>query len=165
MRSPFLPPADQPLLLTYIPTTNTLSQIRNMSGANRWQAAERYAQEQYGSPGQQYFNVPAGNFNGERIVGSGGCYVDAPVQTQVSGVAGIQANEVKMYKQWTTVNGQPTQQFVPLSDDFQQQVLKDSWLQTNVSGYRPNWLFLDAPPSPDLAQYLSDKSIPYVIYH
>ncbi|MGN8064570.1 LysM peptidoglycan-binding domain-containing protein [Ralstonia sp. 22111] len=163
--NPLLQPADQPLLLTYTPTTNTLSQIRNMSGPARWQAAEQYGQELYGSSGQQYFPVPAGEFNGEQIVGSGGRYVDAPVQTEVAGVTGVQANEIKMYKQWTTINGQPTQQFVPLTEQIQQQALKDSWLQTNVRGYQPNWLFLDAPPSPELSQYLTGKGIPHVIYH
>ncbi len=119
-------------------------------------------QEQSGSAGQQYFPVPAGTFNGEQITGSGGRYVDAPV-TAPNG--DILANEVKMYSQWTTINGQPTQQFVPLSDNIQQQVLKDAWLQANYPGYQPNWLFLGAPPSQDLAQYLSAEGIPFVIYH
>ena len=133
-----------------------------MSGAERWQAGEQYVQELYGSTGQQYFNVPAGDFNGETITGSGGRYVDAPVDTSDGGTL---ANEVKTYQQWTTVDGQPVQQSVPLSNQIQQQVLKDSWLQTNVPGYQPNWIFLDAPPSPELGQYLTNKNIPYVIYH
>lgn len=132
-----------------------------MSGEARWQAGEQYVQELYGSTGQQHFPVPAGDFGDEVISGTGGRFVDAPVATSDGGVM---ANEVKTYKQWTTVNGQPTQQFVPLSDTIQQQVLKDSWLQTNVPGYQPNWIFLDAPPSPELAQYLTSKGIPYVIH-
>lgn len=126
---------------------------------------EQYVQELYGSSGQQHFSVPAGEFNGEEIVGSGGRYVDFPVPTEVAGTSGVQANEVETYQQWTTVNGQPTHQFVPLSDQIQQQGLKDSWLQTNVSGYEANWIFLDAPPSPGLGNYLSSKGINYVVHH
>ena len=160
--NPLLPQADAPLLLTYTPTTNTLAQIRNMPSPQRWQAGEQYVQELYGSAGQQHFEVPAGSFNGEKITGTGGRFVDAPVPTANGGVL---ANEVKTYKQWTTVGGQPTQQFVPLSPQIQQQVLKDSWLKTNVPGYDPRWIFLDAGPSPELGQYLSNKGITHVIHH
>jgi hypothetical protein len=52
-----------------------------------------------------------------------------------------------------------------LSDQIQQQALKDSWLQTNVSGYKANWIFLNAPPSPELANYVSSKGINYVVHH
>ncbi|WP_139382850.1 hypothetical protein [Luteibacter sp. 22Crub2.1] len=133
-----------------------------MSGAKRWQAGEQYVQELYGSAGQGHFAIPAAEVGGETIVGAGGRFVDAPVAT---GDGGTLANEVKTYKQWTTVDGQPVQNTVPLSSQIKQQVLKDSWLQQNLSGYRPNWIFLDAPPSPELAQYLTKQNIPYVIHH
>jgi hypothetical protein len=86
---------EQPLLLNYIPTTYTLQQIRSMPQPDAWQAAELYVQESYGSAGQQYFPVPAGQFNGEEIAGSGGRYVDAPV---IASSGDILANEVKMYQ-------------------------------------------------------------------
>lgn len=155
-------PTDQPLLLRYTRTTHTLSQIRGMSYPSRWKAGEQYVQELYGSPGQQHFTVPPGQFDGEHIAGSGGRFVDAPVATADGGV---EAHEVKTYKRWTTVDSQPTPQTVPLSSKIKQQVLKDSYLKKNEPGYRPNWIFLDAPPSQELEHYLSSKGIPYVIHH
>jgi hypothetical protein len=144
-------------MLTHIPTTYTLDQIRRMSVPRRWKAAELLLQEWHNSPGQSRFNVPAGG----EITGSGGRVVDAPVQTSSGGVL---ANEAKMYKKWITINGQPTQQEVPLHSEIKQQVLKDSWLKSNVPGYDPRWHFFDAPPSPELDQILSDNGITYVIY-
>ncbi|KAF0813615.1 hypothetical protein IGB42_01966 [Andreprevotia sp. IGB-42] len=88
--------ADQPLLLTYTPTTNTLAQIRNMPFPQRWQAGEQYVQELYGSAGPQHFDVPAGTFSGENITGAGSRFVGAPVPTTNGGVL---ANEVKTYPQ------------------------------------------------------------------
>ena len=154
--------AAEPLLLGYTPTTNTLAQIRGMSQPQAWQAGEQYVQELAGSPGQAHFDVPAGPFGDSAITGSGGRFVDAPVTAADGSTI---ANEVKTYKQWTTVNGSPVQQTVPLSPQIQQQVLKDSWLQTNVQGYNPRWIFLDAPPSPELTGYLTRNSIDYVIHH
>jgi len=128
----------------------------------RWQAGEAYVQELYGSTGQQHFGVPTGIVDGEQILGSGGRFVDSPVPTANGGLF---AGEVKTYQQWRTINGQPAQQFVPLSDGIQQQVLKDVWLRNNVPGYDPRWIFLDAPPSPQLSNYLTDKGIIHVVHH
>jgi hypothetical protein len=153
---------DQPLLLTYTPTTNTLAQIRRMPFPERWQAGERYVQELYGSPGQQHFAVPAGPVAGEEIVGTGGRFVDAPVPLPNGGTL---AGEVKTYQSWRTINGQPAQQFVETSGKIEQQVLKDVWLRDNVPGYDPRWMFLDAPPSANLMQYLDKHMIDYLIYH
>lgn len=98
-----------------------------------------------GSAGQQHFDVPSGNFNGEQITGTGGRYVDAPVK---SSNGGIVANEVKTYKQWVTANGQATKNAVPLSDQIRQQVLKDSWLKKNYLGYDPRWIFFGCAAFP-----------------
>jgi hypothetical protein len=152
----------EPLLLGYTPTTHTLAQIRRMSQPQAWQAGEQYIQELTGSAGQAHFSVPSGPFGDSIIFGSGGRFVDAPV---IAADGSIIANEVKTYKQWTTVKGSPVQKTVPLSPQIEQQVLKDSWLQTNVRGYNPRWIFLDAPPSPELANYLKKHSINYIIHH
>jgi len=133
-----------------------------MPSPDNWRAGEQYVQELYRSPGQQHFPVPAGPFAGEEIVGPGGRFVDAPVPT-VSG--GTTANEVKTYKEWITINGQPTQQTVPLSDQIRQQILKDRWLRANVPGYDPRFIFLHAPPSAELSQHLTDENIIHVIHH
>jgi hypothetical protein len=152
----------QPLLLGYTPTTNTLSQIRNMRGPERWQSGEQYVQELYGSPGQQHFPVPPTTVDGQKITGSGGRFVDAPVPTSNGGTI---ANEVKTYQTWRSVNGQPMQQSVPLSDNIQQQILKDVWLRSNVPGYDPRWIFLDAAPSPELSRQLTNQQIIHIIHH
>jgi hypothetical protein len=133
-----------------------------MSQPQSWQAGEQYIQELSGSHGQAHFDVTPGPFGDSQITGSGGRFVDAPVTAADGSTI---ANEVKTYKQWTTVNGTPAQQTVPLSPQIQQQILKDSWLQTNVESYNPRWTFLDAPPSPELLNYLTKNSIDYVIHH
>jgi hypothetical protein len=162
-RNALLPDPNQPLLLTYSsPTTHTVDDILRMQLPDRWQAGEQFIQELYGSTGQQHFSVPAGDFNGEEILGTGGRYVDAPVSASDGGVL---ANEVKTYKPWTTVGGQPMQNSVGLTDGIRQQVLKDSWLMSNIPGYNPRWNFIGAPPSAELDQYLSSKGIDYTIYH
>jgi len=163
VRNQFSPSVDQPPLLTYSnPTTYTINQIVGMSHPERWQAGEQFIQELYGSPGQQSFSVPSGGNDNDIITGSGGRHVDAPVPTDNGGIL---ANEVKTYNPWTTVSGQKVQKFVPLSDAVKQQVLKDSWLSANLSGYKPRWNFIGASPSPELDQYLTAKGIDYIIYH
>lgn len=54
---------------------------------------------------------------------------------------------------------------MPLSAEIEQQVLKDAWLRGNVPGFDPRWVFLDAPPSPELAKLLAEKGITYVVHH
>lgn len=88
-----------------------------MSQPQAWQAGEQYVQELAGSSGQAHFAVPTGPVGDSEILGFGGRFVDAPV-TAADG--SIIANEVKTYKQWTTVNGSPVQQNVPLSPQIQQ---------------------------------------------
>jgi hypothetical protein len=141
----------EPLLLGYgNTTTRTLSQVRALRGTERWQAGEVFVRQVYGSTGQRFFQVPT----------TGGRFVDAPVNIP----SGIVANEVKTYQNWRTVNGLPQQQFVPLSNKIRQQILKDVYLRRNVQGFEPRWIFLDAPPSSELATYLTDRRIMYIIY-
>lgn len=126
--------AAEPLLLGCTPTTDTLAQIRGMSQPQAWQAGEQYVQELAGSPGQAHFDIPGGPFGDSTITGSGGRFVDAPVTAADGSTI---ANEVKTYKQWTTVNGSPVQQTVPLSPQIQQQVLKDSWPAGGARHFSP----------------------------
>jgi RHS repeat-associated protein len=46
------------LLTTGNPTTLSLAEVRALAGRARWQAAETYARELYGSGGQRHFPVP-----------------------------------------------------------------------------------------------------------
>jgi hypothetical protein len=71
---------------------------------------------------------------------------------------------VKTYQQWRTVNGSPTQNEVPLSTHIEQQIYKDIWLMDNTPDFDPRWIFLDAPPSRELSNYLTDKNIIHIIH-
>jgi hypothetical protein len=85
------------------------------------------------------------------VTGTGGRFVDAPVDLPNGGVL---ANEVKMYG-WRTVRGTRQHGPVPLSAEIEQQIHKDLWLRRHLPNYDPRWLFLDAPPSPELARLLA----------
>ncbi len=157
----FEPDPSEPLQLGYTPTTKTRAQVLAMSGPERWQAGEVYVQELMGGKGQVHFAVPAGGVGDAEILGTGGRFVDSYVSKADGAIGG----EVKTYKQWTTVNGVPVKQTVELTKDILQQVRKDAWLQNNIGGYNARWVFLDAPPSPELARELARNNITYVIHH
>jgi len=142
----------QPLLLTYQPTSRTESQIRRLPQPDKWRAGEEHVQELYGSNGQRHFAVPAGG----GIEGDGGRFVDAPVDLPNGGVLAV---EVKTYGRWRTVSGVPQEQTVPLSDEIREQILKDVWLCDNHPNYDPRWIFLDAPPSKELQDFLNQHRI------
>jgi hypothetical protein len=134
--------------------------VRRLRGPDRWQAAEEYVRELYGSPGKRHFPVPEGAWP-EPIEGVGGRFTDAPVDL---GGGRVLANEVKIYQEWRTVRGAPQQVSVPLTDQIRQQVLKDAWLRRNAPGYDPRWMFLDAPPSAELAVFLKRHNLTHVLY-
>ena len=99
-----------------------------------------------------HFAVPAGG----GIEGDGGRFVDAPVDLPNGGVLAV---EVKTYGRWRTVSGVPQEQTVPLSDEIREQILKDVWLCDNHPNYDPRWIFLDAPPSKELQDFLNQHRI------
>ncbi|MCA9633521.1 MAG: hypothetical protein KC766_37985, partial [Myxococcales bacterium] len=155
--SPGSTPTPPLLLTTGNPTTLTLRQVRNLRGKSLWQGGEQYVQELYGSAGQQHFSVPA---QGAGVSG-GGRFVDAPV-VGTNGVLGL---EVKTYLRWRTVHGAPQRGAVPLSPEIQEQVLRDAWLQTHhPGGFDPRWVFIDAPPSQALADFLTAHNVAYIVY-
>jgi hypothetical protein len=152
--------SEQLLLPAGNPTTRTLDEVRRLRGPERWQAAEEYVREIYGSFGERHFPVPGGAWP-EPIDGVGGRFIDAPVDL---GGGRVLANEVKTYREWRTVRGAPQQVAVPLTDQIRQQVLKDVWLRRHVPGYDPRWMFLDAPPSSELAAFLKRHSLTHIQY-
>jgi hypothetical protein len=144
--------AKEPLLLeTSAPTKLSLKQVRALRGDGSWKAGEEYIQELYGSPGQRHFPVPE----------TGGRFVDAPVDVP----GGVLASEVKTYRVWRTVEGVAQRQSVPLSEHIREQIARDVYLRGTVQGYDPRWIFLGAPPSADLAGFLADQNIVFLIYH
>lgn len=52
-----------------------------------------------------------------------------------------------------------------LSTEIRQQITNDAFLMNYAAeGYRPVWVFGDAPPSPALARALAEARIPYLVY-
>jgi hypothetical protein len=99
--------------------------------------------------------------DGTHPVVEAGRFVDAPVDLPGGGMV---ANEVKTYLGWRTVAGTPQRGVVPLTDDLLQQIHKDVWARRHVPGYDPRWLFLEAPPSRELAAELVRNRIVTVTY-
>ena len=130
--------------------------MRALTGRQRWKAGEEYVQELYGAEPQLHFAVQQGG----DIKGRGGRFVDAPVETS----SAIVANEIKTYGQLRSVRGVPRQAFVELSDSIRQQILKDVWLRDNIPNYDPRWIFLDAPPSKKLADFLRTHKIVSIVH-
>ncbi len=141
-----------------VTTKKTLKQVRNLRGRKKWEAGEEYVQDLYGSNGQKHYTVPK---DGE-ITGTGGRHVDAPVEILNNGILAI---EVKTYNRYITVEGAVKVNEVPLSNSIKQQILKDVWLRDNINGYDPRWIFLDAPPSSQLSDFLQQKNIISIIYN
>ena len=146
------------------PTTHTLGQVRNKRGRARWEGAEQHGRQLYGDTGSRsrHHPVPAGN----SITGKGGRNVDVLTET----TSGQLAIEIKMYQRWRhvkTSKGKRAQRTdgVPLSKHIQQQVLKDVYLRQHQPGFDPRWVFLDAPPSKELADFLAKHKIVTVVHH
>jgi len=127
----------------------TLDDVRMLEGRAKWEAGEVYIQELFGVPGQRHYPVP----------GTGGRLVDAPVNTLNQGVI---ANEIKTYQYYMRSGGENK---VPLDARIHEQLERDLYLRDTVEGYDPRYLFLEAPPSPDLSRILELNRIIHVIYN
>lgn len=138
------------------PTTHSLQQVRNMRQPEKWKAGEIYTRELNGSLGEVHFPVAANPNGPHPVTGEGGRYVDAPVFKRQGD---IEAIEVKTYHRWITVDGTAQAREVPLSAKLQEQINKDVALRNDNPGYQPRWVFLDAPPSPELQRALDDAAI------
>ena len=78
----------------------------------------------------------------------------------------VLAGEVKNYLRYRNPgSGLPTEvREVALSTRLRQQITGDALLMNYTSGYRPYWVFVDAPPSPALAAELEFAGIPYLFF-
>jgi len=148
------------LLTTGNTTSRTLNQVRSLGGEERWQGAEEYVRELYGSQGERHYPIPSVE-GSHPVTGTGGRFVDAPVDLQSGGTL---ANEVKTYRQWITRQGTPQRNLVPLNEAIEQQIHKEIWLRRHMTGYDPRWLFIDAGPSQELADRLARERISTVQY-
>jgi len=142
------------------PTTRTLAEVRSLRGEVRAAAGEEYVRELYGAGSRRHYPVPPVE-GSHPITGTGGRFVDAPVDTSAGGVL---AGEVKTYLPWRTVGGKPVKGSVPLSAEIEQQMHKEVWLRRHVPGYDPRFITLDAPPTAELAALLQRLRIVGVHY-
>lgn len=159
-----LPAAPERPMLTASPaTSHTYVSLQNLRHPNFHTAAEQFGAELYGGTPQVHFPVRADPTGPNPIHGTGGRYVDVAVADSETGRT--LAVEIKAYGRWTTVEGEPVLETVPLSSEIQQQINKDIALRGSVPGYEPRWVFLGAPPSPALQQALDSAGIIANIWH
>ncbi len=165
-RQPFgyFPRTPSPLLLgTGNPTTLSWQQVRNLRGPERWQAAENYITELYGGQGQVHRPItPSPQAAPFPVETPGGRFTDTTAAGGAGQTLGI---EVKTYLRWRTVGGAAREQTVPLTDKIREQVAKDVALRAADRTFDPRWIFTDAPPSPQLANYLRSARITFIIMH
>jgi hypothetical protein len=144
------------------PTDLSLDQVLKLRGKERWQAGEDYWEQVYGGRAQQHHDIPVNSTSNFPVQGSGGRFTDF----EASGGGGrTLGGEVKTYLQWRTVDGLPQQTTVPLSDKILEQVNKDVVRRNMERSFDPRWVFTDAPPSPELANYLQNARITYISVH
>lgn len=142
------------------PTDLTLDQVLASRGRPRWLGAEQYWTQVYGGTPQVHRPIPANPTSNFPVLGSGGRNADFEA---AAGGGRILGGEVKTYGQWRTVDGVPQQTSgVPLNDKIMEQVNKDVVRRNMERTFDPRWVFTDAPPSPELANYLQHARITYV---
>ncbi|WP_157000204.1 phage tail protein [Agromyces terreus] len=144
------------------PTTFTLAQILKMPPSQeKYKAAETFIAETYQGTPQVHSPVPQAPTSNFAVEGTGGRHTDTVAAGGVGQTLGI---EVKTYMRWRTVNGVAVAGSVPLSDEIIEQVNKDVHLRKLNPGYDPRWIFLEAPPHPKLANYLSNAGIVSIVF-
>ncbi|MFK0254790.1 hypothetical protein [Streptomyces sp. NPDC090445] len=77
--------------------------------------------------------------------------------------------EVKHYLEWRTItlkdgSTRTVKGEVPLSDGIKQQINKDLALRRADPKFDPRWVFLHAPPSQALRNYLTQARVIFVEY-
>jgi len=157
-----LPAGPQPplQLLPGAQTTLSLRQVLNLRGPSRWSAGEQYIQELYGGVPQEYHPVPLNPSGPFPVTTPGGRFTDVAAP---GGATNLKI-EVKTYQSWRTVSGRAQQQTVPLTPQIEEQIAKDMALKRADPTFDPRWIFLDAPPAPDLRARLLQAGIVILTY-
>ncbi|MEV6727185.1 hypothetical protein [Streptomyces sp. NPDC051364] len=145
----------------------TLREMRAMRhGRARYKGAEDYLREMMGGAPEQHYPVPMHDHPYHPVDTPGGRHVDVPVHMSDGRTLGV---EVKHYLEWRTItlkdgSTRAVRGEVPLSEGIKQQINKDLTLRRADPKFDPRWVFLHAPPSEALRNYLTQARIIFVEY-
>jgi hypothetical protein len=131
-------------------TTQTLNQVRNMSGGNkvRGSAGERYIAQQSGGSREVTYDLPAG--------------MSRRTDVASPSSVGTIAQEVKTYQRYIGGPGGTVRE-VPLTAFLQSEINRDAMIMYNYVNHQPVWVFINAPPSAELVSALREAGIPYSV--
>ncbi|MFD4943986.1 hypothetical protein ACFWNT_15995 [Streptomyces sp. NPDC058409] len=155
---PTLPPGEAQL---------SLRQLRALrAGRHRYTMAEEIGREMFGGGPERHFPVPTHDHPYYPVEAPGGRKVDVPVDLPDGRTLAV---EIKHYLQFRTVklsdgSSQIVRGEVPMSKGIMEQINKDLTLRRIDPGYDPRWVFMDAPPSQALRNYLTQARIVFVEY-
>ncbi|MEU9066998.1 hypothetical protein AB0D60_08890 [Streptomyces sp. NPDC048306] len=145
----------------------TLREMRAMNhGRDRYKGAEDYVREMTGGAPERHYRVPSHDHPYYPVQGIGGRNVDVPVDMPDGRTLAV---EVKHYLEWRTIklsdgSTRPVKGEVPLNDGIVEQINKDLTLRRLDPTYDPRWVFLHAPPSQALRNYLVQARIIFIEY-
>ncbi|MFE2527589.1 hypothetical protein ACFXEL_25465 [Streptomyces sp. NPDC059382] len=145
----------------------TLREMRAMRHSRqRYKGAEDYLREMMDGAPEQHYPVPMHDHPYHPVETPGGRHVDVPVHMSDGRTLAV---EVKHYLEWRTINlkdgsTRRVKGEVPLSDGIKQQINKDLTLRRADPKFDPRWVFLHAPPSQALRNYLTQARIIFIEY-
>ncbi|MFF2329175.1 MULTISPECIES: hypothetical protein [unclassified Streptomyces] len=155
---PTLPPGEAQL---------SLRQLRALrAGRHRYTMAEEIGREMFGGGPEWHFPVPTHDHPYYPVEAPGGRKVDVPVDLPDGRTLAV---EVKHYLQFRTIKlsdgtSRTVKGEVPMNAGMMEQINKDLTLRRMDPGYDPRWVFMDAPPSQALRNYLVQARIVFVEY-
>ncbi|MFI0779473.1 hypothetical protein ACH4SI_33210, partial [Streptomyces sp. NPDC021212] len=145
----------------------TLHEMRAMRhGRARYKGAEDYLREMAGGSPERHYPVPTHDHPYYPVEAPRGRHVDVPVDLPDGRTL---AMEVKHYLEWRTVHlkdggTRAVRGEVPLNDGIVKQINKDLTLRRLDPKFDPRWVFLHAPPSQELRNYLTQARIIFIEY-
>ncbi|MGX1668552.1 hypothetical protein [Streptomyces sp. NPDC055400] len=155
---PTLPPGQAEL---------SLRELRALrAGRHRYTTAEEIGREMFGGGPERHYRVPTHDHPYYPVEAPGGRKVDVPVDLPGGRTLAV---EIKHYLEFRTVKladgtNQVVKGEVPLSKGIIEQINKDLTLRRLDPKYDPRWVFLHAPPSQALRNYLIEARVIFVEY-
>ncbi|EST27382.1 hypothetical protein [Streptomyces roseochromogenus] len=145
----------------------TLREMRSMRHSReRYKGAEDYVRKVAGGAPERHYRVPTHDHPYYPVEAPGGRNVDVPVDMPGGRTLAV---EVKHYLGWRTIklkdgSTRPVRGEVPLNEGIIEQINKDLTLRRLNPRFDPRWLFLHAPPSQALRDYLIQARIIFIEY-